>query len=301
MKTQNNKTISLAILVMALWGSLFTFVKLGYKVFGMDTDFVPNLLFFAGLRFLICGGIILIYCAKKGKNLKITKFNQWGRILSVGLFAVILHYSFTYVGLTMTDSSKTALLKQLGVLFFICFSFLFFNDDKFSIGKLLGAIFGLCGIIVLNTQSLKISFTIGEIMIIGASVCTVISNISCKRLTKEVDAIVVTGYSQFIGGLVLTIVGFTFCGSLGTLSVKGLGIMAYICVASIFGYCIWYSLVGKSELSKLFIIKFSEPLFAALCGAVLLKENIFNIQYLLALIFVVLAIFCSEHSFKFKK
>lgn len=37
-------------------------------------------------------------------------------------------------------------------------------------------------------------------------------------------------------------------------------------------------------LSKLFIIKFAEPLFACAFGAVLLGENIFKIQYLLAFV-----------------
>ncbi len=40
------------------------------------------------------------------------------------------------------------------------------------------------------------------------------------------------------------------------------------------------------SLSKLFIVKFAEPLFACIFGAVLLGENIFKIQYLLAFVLI---------------
>jgi drug/metabolite transporter (DMT)-like permease len=39
-----------------------------------------------------------------------------------------LHYAFTYIGLSSTDSSKTALIKQLGSLIYVCFAFLFFKN-----------------------------------------------------------------------------------------------------------------------------------------------------------------------------
>ena len=53
--------IILSIIVMALWGSLFPFVKIGYKAFELDTSFIPNLILFAGLRFLVCGAGISGY------------------------------------------------------------------------------------------------------------------------------------------------------------------------------------------------------------------------------------------------
>ena len=62
--------------------------------------------------------------------------------------------------------------------------------------------------------------------------------------------------------------------------------MIYICLASIFSYCIWFTVVKNGELSKLFIIKFAEPVFACVFGALLLGENIFKIQYLAAFLLI---------------
>ena len=63
-----------------------------------------------------------------------------------------------------------------------------------------------------------------------------------------------------------------------------------ILMASILGYCIWYTIVKKENLSKLFIIKFSEPLFAALFGWIIIGENIFKIKYLVAFILISLGV-----------
>ena len=67
---------------------------------------------------------------------------------------------------------------------------------------------------------------------------------------------------------------------------SSLWIMAYICAASIVSYCIWFGIVKNGELSKLFIIKFAEPVFACIFGALILGENIWKIQYLVAFLLI---------------
>ena len=61
----NLKTIILSLVVMALWGSLFPMVKIGYNAFGISADYIPGILMFAGLRFLISGLVVCIFCCIK--------------------------------------------------------------------------------------------------------------------------------------------------------------------------------------------------------------------------------------------
>ena len=49
----------LALLVMFFWGSLFPMIKIGYNAFGVDTSNVASILLFAGLRFLLCGAVLI--------------------------------------------------------------------------------------------------------------------------------------------------------------------------------------------------------------------------------------------------
>ena len=44
-----------AMVCCFLWGSAFPCVKIGYELFRMDTDHIPTLLLYAGLRFTLAG------------------------------------------------------------------------------------------------------------------------------------------------------------------------------------------------------------------------------------------------------
>ena len=288
------KTVILALTVMFLWGSLYPSVKFSYKEFGVNGTFFPDLFLFAGLRFLISGSIISLFCKAKKTPINITTKREWAGVFLMGLVAISLHYACTYVGLSYTDSSKTALLKQLGVLFFICFSFLFIKSEKFSANKLVAALFGVGGIIALNVHSLQISLGIGEILIICASVFTVIANVICKKLCEKVNPLWTTGISQIAGGALLTSLGLVCGGKLRSISWLGGGIGIYILFATIVSYSIWYTVVQKNDLSYLFVLKLSEPLFSAIIGAALLQENVFTLQYAIAFACVVIAVLISN-------
>ncbi len=289
------KNLLLTLFVMVLWGSLFPMVKLGYAAYDISTT--GDILLFAGVRFTICGTAICMYSFVKDRQSFKSAKSALVPILLSGLFAIILHYSFTYLGLKLTDSSKTAILKQIGVLFYVCFSFLFFKDDKLTIRKLISVIIGFVGIVAINISDSKVSFNIGDLFIILASFCTVFSNVISKKALQSVNAVTMTGVSQLFGGIVLLIVGFALGGSM-SFSIGKSYTMIYICLASIFSYCIWFGIVKKAELSKLFIIKFAEPVFACIFGALLLGENILKIQYLVAFVLISVGIWIANTSKK---
>ena len=287
-----NKSVFYALVVMLLWGTLFPMVKLGYGAFGIEST--GDILFFAGVRFTICGALICLYTLVKDKASYKAVLPSLVPVLLSGLFAIILHYSFTYSALKLTDSSKTAILKQVGVLFYVCFSFLFFKDDKLTVKKLIGVFLGFAGIIAINLNSSGISFNLGDVLIIAASFCTVFSNVISKNVFRAVKPITATGVSQLFGGVVLLIVGKLLGGSMSFAFNPSSFIIIYICFASIFSYCIWFTVVKSGELSKLFIIKFAEPVFACVFGAIILGENIFKVQYLLAFLLIATGIYISN-------
>ena len=282
-----NKGLLFSILVMLLWGLLFPMVKLSYKLFGVVS--IGDILFFAGLRFVICGILILLYSLiRNPKAFRPAKANLFPILLS-GVFAIILHYAFTYVGLSLTNGSKTAIIKQLGAVFYIWFAGFFFADDKINAQKVKALILALAGILVINLDSTGIHFYVGDLLIILASFCTVFSNVISKRVFQKVEPIVSTGISQFFGGLVLLVVGSLCGGQIGTFiptNKQQILVFGGILLASTVSYCSWFLVVQKENLSKLFIVKFSEPLFAALFGALLLGEQVFDWRYLLAFLLI---------------
>jgi len=279
-----NKTVWLALLTMLLWGSLFPMVKLGFSAYEVNS--MADILLFAGIRFVICGVVTCLFAAIKDKASYRPAKTSLIPILLSGVFAIILHYGFTYLGLELTDSAKTALIKQVGALFYVCFSFLFIKEDTPTVKKIVAAVVGFLGVIVLNISSEGFSFALGDLLIFCASFCTVFSNVISKKVFERVSPITSTGISQLFGGAVLLAIGFAMGGEVHFQLNVSLLVMVYICAASIVSYCIWFGIVKNGELSKLFIIKFAEPVFACIFGALILGENIWKIQYLVAFLLI---------------
>lgn len=287
-----NKTVWLALFTMLLWGSLFPTVKLGFSAYEVEST--ADILLFAGIRFVICGGIICAFSTIQDRKAYRPVPGSMFPILLSGLFAIVLHYGFTYAGLALTDSSKTALIKQIGALFYVCFSFLFIRQDKPTVRKIAAATIGFLGIIALNISTDGFSFSTGDLLILCASFCTVFSNVISKKVFEKVAPIPATGISQLFGGLLLLVIGLCMGGAVRFRLDTSLWIMAYICIASVVSYCIWFGIVKSGELSKLFIIKFAEPVFACVFGALILDENVWKIQYLAAFLLISIGIWISN-------
>lgn len=281
-KYSNIITIFSALIVMAIWGSLYPAIKIGYTSFNINAESIPDILMFAGIRFLI-SGIAVSFALR---NDKINDRSDIKYILLAGIFSIVLQYAFVYIGLSVSDGSKASIIKQVGILVYVCFAFLFIRNEKFSIYKILGALIGFAGIAVMGTGGGGFEFSVGDIMIILSSLCMVTANIIIKVKLDGVSSSTITGISQFVGGAVLIVCAFLMGAKMPVFNLRAFGVFAYICIASNVAYILWYNIIKKNNLSNLFIIKFAEPLFACMFSAILLGEDIFKIQYLIAFILV---------------
>lgn len=276
-----------ALVVMFLWGSLYPGVKLGYRYLAIDTSSVPAIMMFAGNRFLVCGAIITLAAFLKGDRLSTDMKTSVRPVISMGLTGVVLHYVLNYTSLTMTESGRAAILKSVGPLLFICLSFLFMRDEKFSAKKLVGAVLGFAGIAAMNADAQGgFGIHLGDVLMIGASLTAILSNLSGKKAMRCNSAFIVTGISQLFGGVVLTALAVLFGAAPMRITPAGLAVFGYICFASIVAYLIWYRIMKQIPLSEMYLIKFCEPVFACIFGAICFGEQIFTIQYLLAFLLI---------------
>lgn len=279
-----------SLLVMALWGSLFPMVKLSYDAFAIETTDIPSIILFAGMRFFVCGLILVGACSVKAKKIELPKKDNLCFLLLGALFAIILHYSFTYIALSLGQGSKTAIIKQVGFLFLSCFAFLFDKSDKFSVKKVIAGVLGFLGIVATAMDGTGLSFAIGDFLLLLASACSAISTIVAKRASRIVSAVRYTGYTQLIGGIFLLTLGFVLGGKIPQINLRAVMIFVYICSASIIAYVLWNKLLKQGDISTLSLIKFTEPLFAVIFSAIILGEQIFKLSYLLAFLLLLAAI-----------
>ena len=276
-------SLILGLVAMFFWGSLFPVVKLGYRAFGVDTGSVGSILLFAGIRFVLCGGIFLAVIHRRG-GLKVPRGRTLSAVTGVALFAYFLHYMCTYVGIARLDSSKTAIIKQVGSLFIVCFAFLFRREDSFSPRKLIGGLLGFLSILVINMNGLRLSFNVYDLLVIAASFASVAAVVISKNAYDTMDPLSVTGWAQLLGGAALTAAGLLLGGWLTRFGPDAALIMLYMCFASCAGYGLWNMLLKYNDMSRLNTIKFAETLFGVFCAWLLLGEDIFRPIYLVSLL-----------------
>lgn len=283
-------SIILALLVMFFWGSLFPMIKIGYRTFDIDTANIPSILFFAGIRFLLCGIVLLVLSARQSGKIELPDRTSVRPILTIALFAYILHYTCTYVGISKLDGSKAAILKQVGTLFIVCFAFLFRKEDKFTYKKLLGGLLGFASILVVNFNGKKWEANIYDLIIIAASVCSAINTVLSKNAYDHHKPLFITGWAQLIGGIVLLGIGLISGGNIGKFDFSSLLVLIYICFASCMAYALWNLLLKHQNMSSLNTIRFAETLFSSICSWILLGENIFRFEFVLSVILVCVGI-----------
>ncbi len=289
MKHNSLKISLLALLVMALWGSLFPMIKIGYAAFHITSAMIPAIIVFAGVRFTACGVLLVGASSVASRRLALPKKSELPVILFGALATVILHYTLTYVALAIGEGSKSAIVKQIAFLFLSCFAFLFDKSDRFTLGKLLAGLLGFLGIVVTAIDGGGVHFAVGDLLLVLSSFCSVAGTLIARRAPATLSPTRYTGYSQLFGGVVLLVLGLCLGGRITHFDARAFFVFLYICAASIGAYVIWNSIVRVGRLSTLSLFKFTEPLFAVLFSAILLGEDILRLTYLFALLILLLA------------
>lgn len=283
-------SVLLCLLTCVLWGSLFPIIKVGYSSFEISSSDIPSIILFAGIRFFVSGIILIFISSTRHKKIIVPGKSNIKYILMGALFTIILHYSLTYVALSLGEGAKSAIVKQIGYLFLSCFAFLFDRNDQWSFRKMLAGILGFCGIVATNSDGSGFSLKMVDIILIASSFCSVYGSVVAKKSSKYVSSACFVAYSQLIGGLFLCLTGLALGSKITHIDLKAVLVFAYICSASISAYLIWNILLKYNSLSKMAIIKFAEPLFAVVLSGFILGENVFKLSYLIALILILAAI-----------
>lgn len=279
-----------AMIVCLLWGSLYSFIKIGQPAFGIASGDIPSIMLFAGFRFVICGVVMVgIACAGQKKFVLPDKISV-APILWVALITIVIHYSLTYIALSIGQSSKAAILKQIGFLLLSCFAFLFRKEDKFTVNKLIGGILGFAGVIVVNISGMGFDFAVGDVLILFASFCSVAGSIISKNAYDKCNPVTVTAYSQLFGGIILVAAGLIMGGKLNP-GKSAMGVLVYICIASIVAYVLWNMLLKYNDMSFMSVLKFMEPLFAVFVAMLVFPETeSLKLEYLIAFVFIAAAV-----------
>lgn len=263
-----------ALTAATAWGWAYPLIKLGFGEFQISADMTGSKMLFAGIRFSLSGLIILALAKGTRRSFSVRQKSDWWYILLFALVNTTLHYAFFYFGLSHSEGARAAILNSMSVFLLVIFACLFFESDRFTSGKALGCIMGFAGILALNlgdSHSGKFTF-LGDGMIILNALCSAIAGLLTRGLSKRVDVFVGTGFSLFLGGVLLVIPGLAMEGTLPCITWQGLGILMLLVFISTWGFALYNKLLSCNPVGKIAIFNSLIPVVGAITSCLCLGE-----------------------------
>ena len=299
----------LMLLPFALWGTAMAAMK------PLLADGSPLLV--ASLR-LLPAGLLLLLVARLGGRPQAVAAADWPWLLLFALIDGTVFQGLLARGLEQTGAGLGSVLIDSQPLLVALLARTLFGEAINPVGWL-GLLIGLAGILCLGLPPELLrhwwlegpavigshAWSHGELWMLGAAAAMAVGTVLCRYATRASDPLVVTGWHMVLGAIplvvatVLTPMLAAGAGkSAGLLSFwpawTGLqwGLMAY---ASLFGSALAYGLffwfASRGDLTGFTALTFLTPVFALLCGMLLLDERLRPLQWLgaaLALASVVL-------------
>ncbi len=309
MKTSNKLFSNLffvsgiAVFCTLLWGTAFPAIKIGYRLFRLDSGDIPSILIFAGARFAVAGLVALaVGFLWKPKAMLLHKQD----ILPVsvlGLFQTFLQYLLLYIGIVHVSGTKSSLLTSVSVFGSVILSALLFRSDTLSVRKVLGCCVGIGGIAFMSLSGGDLGgFSLaGDGLVILSNLSGAAGNVISKKIAPDRNPVQISGWQLVLGGSALILTGLTFGGTLTFYDVRCFGILLYLAAMAGVAFMLWTFLLFHNDVSKVAVFNLLIPVFGTMWSGIFLGETIFTPTNILSLLLVCSGIFLVNFPFRFKK
>ena len=284
--------VLLAIFCNVLWGSAFPFIKLGYRLFSIQTGDTPAILCFAGIRFMLGGVLVLLGSIfLQGKAPAMPRGKAAAECVALALWQTALQYAFYYTAVSLLTGAFGGILNStqsfLGVIFA---HFIYGQADRMTAAKALGCALGFGGVLIATIGNHGSGSAWGITTMMIATVIFALAGPWNKSVTKKADSFAVCFINLFVGGAVLLVLGLALGGRFSLSSPVGIAVLLYLAFISGVAYVIWALLMKNNPVSRVSIFCFVNPVANVFLSALLNSEPLFQWQYIAALVLVCVGI-----------
>lgn len=283
----------MATLCCLLWGSAFPAVKNGYALLHIAPSDIASQMLFAGWRFSLAGTILLGVAAALKKPILAQNNRQIRQVVLLGLTQTTIQYVFFYVGLAHATGVKSSIMNATGVFFSVVLAHFLYANDRLTTRKVMGCLIGFLGVVVVNLGGGALGFDfsiLGEGFIIIAAFVLAAASIYGKRISTDMDAMVMTGWQLFIGGVALTGIGMAGGGHMDGLDLQSGALLLYMALLSSVAFAVWSLLLKHNPVGLIAAFNFLIPVFGVALSAIFLGESLLRWSYLAALVLVCIGI-----------
>ena len=253
----------LLILLGAIWGSAFIFIKIAAPEFGAIGLVQAR---------LIIASIVFLPILLRKKYLSLVKFS-WKHSLLLAVTNNAIPFTLFSFGSFGADSNILAILNSTTAFNTMIIAFFWLNE-KISFKQIFGLILGFIGVIILvNPDSSSTSIISAFLCLIGAT-CYSFSTVFIQKHSQQTDKLVLIGWSIIFSAFIMipitllnlppkmpSINAFTAAVWLGSVS-TGLAFFGYV------------YLIEKIGAVKTSTVAYFLPIFGIIWGSLFLNEVI---------------------------
>lgn len=258
------RDVGALLLLSALWGGSFLFMRIAAPVFG------PVVLI--ELRVLIAGIALLLYSIFTRRNLDLRK--RWLHYLVIGIINSAIPFTLIATAELLLTAGFAAILNATSPLFGAVVAAIWIKE-ALTTRKVIGLLLGLVGVGVLVGWS-SLPFSVTVVFSVVASLVAAafygLASVYTKVYARGASSVAVTTCSQIGAGLfLLPLVPIVPAQHPPTLIVV-LAVTALALLCTGFAYLLYFQLIENVGPTRALTVTFLSPVFGVLWGVLLLNE-----------------------------
>ena len=262
----STKNSLLLILLSAIWGGSFIFMRVLAPVFGAVGT--------ANIRLLI--GAIFLLTIYRLIRYQIHWKRDWKLFLVIGIINSALPFTFFSFAALHIPASISVVINSMTPMFGALFEKIILKGNL-TINKLMGLVIGTIGVIIISgskTLSGTPESYVAIFACLAATFCYGLSGALVKKYGKQVEAKAMAGGSQLFAGFVLLPFLATSGFSTPVTYDIILTVIVFGVLCSAIAYLIYYHLINTAGPTIALSVTFLMPVFGILWSKIILNEVI---------------------------
>ncbi len=266
MKRVSLRDISELIILSAIWGSSFLFLRLTSPVFGP--------IFLIEMRVLSGLAVLLPLVLFLGKLAEFQK--HWKMIATVSLMNMAIPFCFFAFSAVYIGAGLLSIINATVPIFSACVAYIVYKE-RLSRSSLLGLLIGFLGVVVLMFNPGESFGSSGWLAILSALLACLLYgtaiNLTVNNL-QGVSGLTITAGGLFVSSLVL--LPFALWARPEVLPVGNIwwSVFALGIVCTGFGFVMFYRLIDRIGAGRAIMTTYLIPVFSILWGNIFLGESV---------------------------
>jgi drug/metabolite transporter (DMT)-like permease len=231
----------------------------------------------ASFRFQLSATLLLAIYFSQRRRMPLRVRDVW-TFLYLGFFGFAVNQGAFVIGLSLTTSQHSVVIIALGPILVLLFATAL-KLERLTTAKTLGMIISFCGVLLLEADQgspLHSPLLLGDVITLVGTLGFSIYTVLGKRVASNYDAISMTTFNATAAALLW----LPFAIRQGVrLDWKAVGwsgwagLLYMVAFSSVGGYLLFYWLLGHTDVSRVVVVNYLQPVVVVLLSIPLLGER----------------------------